>query len=116
MYGGRFVERGTVDEIFEVPRMPYTLGLLGSIPSLDEDEDELTPIPGTPPSLVNQPEGCTFAPRCTMTTERCLATEPDLMETDRKGHLSACHHWEDLVGLSDELKAFKRPEEIQGVN
>ena len=109
MYGGRFVERGTVDEIFELPRMPYTLGLLGSIPSLDVDEDELTPIPGTPPSLVNLPDGCPFEPRCNMATERCQTVEPELMETDRKNHLAACHHWEQLVGLSDELKAFKRP-------
>ena len=116
MYGGRFVERGSVDEIFEIPRMPYTLGLLGSIPSLDQDEDELTPIPGTPPSLVNQPDGCPFEPRCTMAIDVCRATEPDLVPTERPGHLAACHRWEELVGLSDELKAFKRPAENQGAN
>ncbi len=114
MYGGRFVETGTVDEIFEIPRMPYTLGLLGSIPSLDQDEDELTPIPGTPPSLVNQPDGCPFEPRCSMAIDVCRSIEPALETTDRPGHLSACHRWEDLVGLSDELKAFKRPAENQG--
>ncbi|MDW3212473.1 MAG: ABC transporter ATP-binding protein [Ilumatobacteraceae bacterium] len=114
MYGGRFVERGSVDEIFEIPRMPYTLGLLGSIPSLDQDEDELTPIPGTPPSLVNPPDGCPFEPRCTMAIDTCRKVEPDLEPTERPDHLAACHRWEDLVGLSDELKAFKRPAENQG--
>ena len=109
MYGGRFVERGSVDEIFEMPRMPYTLGLLGSIPSLDQDEDELTPIPGTPPSLVNPPDGCPFEPRCNMAVEQCLSVEPDLVPTDRPGHLAACHRWPELVGLTDELKAFRRP-------
>ena len=116
MYGGRFVEQGTVDEIFEIPRMPYTLGLLASIPSLDQDEDELTPIPGTPPSLVNQPDGCPFEPRCSMATDECRVTEPDLTVTERPTHLAACHRWEDLVGLTDELKAFKRPVEQQGAN
>ena len=111
MYGGRFVERGSVDEIFEIPRMPYTLGLLGSIPSLDQDEDELTPIPGTPPSLVNPPDGCPFEPRCTMAIEKCRQIEPELEPTERAGHLAACHRWEDLVGLTDELKAFRRPVE-----
>ncbi len=116
MYGGRFVETGSVDEIFEIPRMPYTLGLLGSIPSLDQDEDELTPIPGTPPSLVNPPDGCPFEPRCSMAIDVCRTTEPDLVPTERAGHLAACHRWEELVGLSDELKAFKRPAENQGAN
>jgi peptide/nickel transport system ATP-binding protein len=116
MYGGRFVERGSVDEIFEMPRMPYTLGLLGSIPSLDQDEDELTPIPGTPPSLVDPPDGCPFEPRCTFAIEKCLTIEPDLESTDRPAHLAACHRWPELVGLTDELRAFKRPVESQGAN
>ncbi len=100
MYGGRFVERGTVDEIFAAPRMPYTLGLLNSIPSLDQDEDELTPIPGTPPSLVNQPEGCPFEPRCNMAAMVCQESEPVLEPTDAPEHLAACHRWEDLMNLT----------------
>ena len=89
---------------------------IGSIPSLDQDEDELTPIPGTPPSLVNPPDGCPFEPRCNMAIEQCLVTEPELVPTERPGHLAACHRWEDLVGLTDELKAFRRPVESQGAN
>jgi peptide/nickel transport system ATP-binding protein len=109
MYGGRFVERGSVDEIFNVPRMPYTVGLLGSIPSLDQDEEELTPIPGTPPSLVNQPAGCPFAPRCILTIDECRRVEPDLVETDRAGHLAACHRWEEMISLDDPHLAFRKP-------
>lgn len=100
MYGGRFVEQGPVDEIFESPRMPYTLGLLGAIPSLEGDEEELTPIPGTPPSLVNPPDGCPFTPRCTFATDICSTSEPALAETDQRGHRSACHHSDKLITLS----------------
>ncbi|MEO0494278.1 MAG: ABC transporter ATP-binding protein [Actinomycetota bacterium] len=96
MYGGRFVEQGTVDQIFTKPQMPYTLGLLGAIPSLDS-EGELTPIPGTPPSLLNPPDGCPFSPRCSFTVDMCDAAEPDLVETDDPGHRAACHRWDDLT-------------------
>jgi peptide/nickel transport system ATP-binding protein len=114
MYGGRFVEQGTVDEIFNVPRMPYTVGLLGSIPSLDQEAAELTPIPGTPPSLVNPPDGCPFAPRCTLTIDRCRSSEPDLEETDRRGHFAACHRWDELMQLDDPHEAYRRPGELAG--
>ena len=117
MYGGRFVETGSVDEIFEMPRMPYTLGLLNSIPSLDGDEDgELTPIPGTPPSLVNPPDGCPFTPRCSYAISACETVEPELTTTDRPFHLSACHRWDDLIGLTDESQMFRRPVESRGAN
>ena len=117
MYGGRFVETGSVDEIFEMPRMPYTLGLLNSIPSLDGDEDsELTPIPGTPPSLVNPPDGCPFTPRCSYAISACETVEPELTTTDRPSHLSACHRWDDLIGLTDESQMFRRPVESRGAN
>ena len=102
MYGGRFVEQGSVDQIFTNPRMPYTLGLLGAIPSLDS-EGELTPIPGTPPSLLNPPDGCPFSPRCSYTIDICNASEPDLVETDQIGHRSACHRWDDLMQSDVEI-------------
>ncbi len=115
MYGGRFVERGTVDEIFNVPRMPYTVGLLNSIPSLEqESEEELTPIPGTPPSLVNPPDGCPFAPRCTYVIDKCTSVEPELEETDRKGHLAACHRWDQMMAFDDVSQPFRPP--AQGEN
>ncbi len=106
MYGGRFVERGDVDQIYDSPRMPYTVGLLNAIPSVEGDIEELTPIPGTPPSLVNQPPGCPFEPRCPLAVEECLQVEPELEPTDQVGHLAACHRWRDLsVGALDHPPA-----------
>jgi len=92
MYAGKAVELGTVDETFYHPRMPYTMGLLGSIPRMDVAEKEpLIPIEGAPPSLVNLPAGCPFAPRCPLAVDQCRATEPTLDPTDRSGHYAACH-------------------------
>jgi oligopeptide/dipeptide ABC transporter ATP-binding protein len=99
MYAGRQVEGGTVDQIYERPRMPYTVGLLGSLPRLDVDGTErLTPITGTPPSLVHLPRGCPFASRCPMSRDLCREREPDLLATDDFGHRAACHFWEELAG------------------
>src|SRR5688500_17138998 len=73
MYAGRPVETGPVDDIFYRPRMPYTLGLLGSLPRLDSAERQpLTPVEGNPPSLVDLAPGCPFAPRCPMRLSVCL--------------------------------------------
>jgi peptide/nickel transport system ATP-binding protein len=94
MYAGKLVETGTVDSVFYRPRMPYTLGLLGSIPRLDIGRRQpLTPIEGSPPSLVNLPEGCPFVPRCPMRIEKCVQIEPELLPITPAdhGHLAACH-------------------------
>jgi oligopeptide/dipeptide ABC transporter ATP-binding protein len=99
MYAGKPVEIGTVDDIYEHPRMPYTLGLLGSLPRLDAGEEErLTPIQGSPPSLINLPPGCPFTPRCPMARERCDQEEPALMPAGAMGHVSACHFHHELAG------------------
>jgi peptide/nickel transport system ATP-binding protein len=92
MYAGKPVETGTVDDLYYRPRMPYTLGLLGSVPRLDTGERKrLTPIEGTPPSLVSLPPGCPFAPRCPMQIDVCVEVEPALEPTARPGHHAACH-------------------------
>jgi oligopeptide/dipeptide ABC transporter ATP-binding protein len=99
MYAGKLVETGTVDEIFYQPRMPYTLGLLGSLPRLDDSgRVRLTPILGAPPSLLNPPPGCPFTPRCPLARERCEASEPALTGTDAPGHLAACHFHDEVAG------------------
>jgi oligopeptide/dipeptide ABC transporter ATP-binding protein len=99
MYAGKLVEAGTVDEIFYNPRMPYTLGLLGSLPRLDEARGaRLTPILGTPPSLVNLPPGCPFAPRCPMAEALCREEEPALLQIDGGRHGTACHFASRLEG------------------
>ena len=95
MYGGRVVEFGSVDDVYYHPAMPYTQGLLASVPRLDSDRnDRLDPIPGNPPSLINLPSGCVFHPRCSHRDEvpdgLCKRQEPAL-EAVSRGHLSRCH-------------------------
>jgi peptide/nickel transport system ATP-binding protein len=100
MYAGRAVETGLVDDVYDRPRMPYTLGLLGSIPRLDQAERaRLTPIEGTPPSLVALPAGCPFAPRCPMRVPVCEEIEPDLdpVPAAGPGHRAACHRSADIA-------------------
>lgn len=80
MYAGRVVETGDVDDIFYRSRMPYTIGLLGSLPRLDAKKDSaLATLEGAPPSLLEAPTGCPFAPRCPMAVAECLDGEPDLV-------------------------------------
>ncbi len=95
MYAGHPVEFGTADEIFYNSRHPYTWGLIRSIPEQAIDEKKpLTPIHGNPPSLVNLPKGCAFAPRCPYATERCHAERPQKW-TGASGHYSMCHYADD---------------------
>ncbi|MGH4007410.1 MAG: dipeptide ABC transporter ATP-binding protein [Pseudonocardiaceae bacterium] len=91
MYAGRTVETGPVDDIFYRPRMPYTRGLLGSIPRVDTGPRlPLIPIKGQPPATVELPPGCPFAPRCPLVIDHCHTTEPDLLPVSST-HLCACH-------------------------
>ncbi|HEX8761422.1 MAG TPA: ABC transporter ATP-binding protein [Pseudonocardiaceae bacterium] len=99
MYAGKVVEAGTVEEIFYAPRMPYTLGLLGSLPRLDVATERLYPISGAPPSVINMSPGCPFAARCPLAAAICEAEEPPLARTGTAGHLSACHFSDKLDGL-----------------
>ncbi|WP_030594776.1 ABC transporter ATP-binding protein [Streptomyces fulvoviolaceus] len=94
MYGGRCVERGTKKEVLRAPQHPYTLGLMSSMPSLDGPVDvPLSPIPGSPPSLLNPPSGCRFHPRCTFAEKvaggLCSSERPALEVVAGRG--SACH-------------------------
>jgi oligopeptide/dipeptide ABC transporter ATP-binding protein len=99
MYAGKPVEMGTVDDIYYAPRMPYSLGLLGSLPRVDAGDDApLTPIKGSPPSLITLPPGCPFQPRCPMARELCVEVEPVLRPIERASHLAACHYGEELGG------------------
>jgi peptide/nickel transport system ATP-binding protein len=95
MYAARVVERGTVRDIFYRPKMPYTWGLLSSLPRLDDaGATRLSPIPGQPPSLINLPKGCVFRPRCQyhqyVTDGRCDTVRPELDEV-AEGHSARCH-------------------------
>ena len=95
MYGGSCVEQGSVRDVFYRPRMPYTWGLLASMPRMDRDrKGRLDPIPGSPPSLINLPSGCVFHPRCAYAGQvadgLCGVTKPDLSSVGA-GHLARCH-------------------------
>jgi len=106
MYAGRAVETGPAEEIYYRSRMPYTLGLLGSLPRLDADgSGPLRPIPGSPPSLLNLPPGCSFAVRCPLAIEQCLREDPALKDVTSLDHQAACHRSGELVGVGTELFA-----------
>ena len=96
MYASRLVETGGVDDIFYGSRNPYTRALLDSIPDLVSDTDRLVPIPGNPPSLLSPPSGCPFRPRCSMATDTCAESVPNLT-TVGDGHATRCHHADRLV-------------------
>jgi oligopeptide/dipeptide ABC transporter ATP-binding protein len=91
MYGGQLVERGPVRDVLLNPRHPYTLGLVRSSPDVEEVQDELVPIPGAPPSLVDPPPGCRFHPRCQFTEEDCRVSETPLRLLPG-GRATACLH------------------------
>jgi oligopeptide/dipeptide ABC transporter ATP-binding protein len=93
MYAGKIIERGTARELYGNPRHPYTLGLLRSVPRLDEPRRaRLDPIEGQPPDLTRLPPGCAFVPRCAFRVERCAREVPPLAPIGAPGHVSAC--WE----------------------
>jgi oligopeptide/dipeptide ABC transporter ATP-binding protein len=106
MYAGRVVEQGTKRDVFYDPQMPYTWGLLGSIPRLDRPRVEhLHTIEGTPPSLINLPEGCKFRPRCPHAFDKCMEEPPLENRVETPGHLDRC--WLDV-----EYKREHRDETI----
>jgi peptide/nickel transport system ATP-binding protein len=95
MYGGQCVEAGAVNDIFYRPDMPYTWGLLTSMPRMDRTRQErLQPIPGQPPSLIQVPRGCVFNPRCSYKDRvpgtLCTTVHPDLI-AEADGHAARCH-------------------------
>jgi oligopeptide/dipeptide ABC transporter ATP-binding protein len=101
MYGGNMVEYATADQIFASPRMPYTQGLLASLPRLDDTEHRrLEPIKGQPPNLLRLPPGCAFAPRCAFRMPICA--EPVPLYDFGEGHVARCF-------LYDERSRDQRP-------
>jgi oligopeptide/dipeptide ABC transporter ATP-binding protein len=113
MYAGRIIERANTTEIFGRPRHPYTVGLLRSLPRLDESErGELVPITGQPPDMSRNITGCPFAPRCFNVQDRCRTENPPLEQAPNAedGHEVACFYpaeGEKLVpsGFAAEARA-----------
>jgi oligopeptide/dipeptide ABC transporter ATP-binding protein len=105
MYAGRPIETGTTSEIFYETRHPYTLGLLASLPRLDDIGDEpLVPIVGSPPSLIRKPTGCSFHPRCRFARVpgNCETDDPALRLVAGDFHMAACHYAEELADVTVE--------------
>jgi oligopeptide transport system ATP-binding protein len=98
MYAGYIVERGGVRDIFKHTRHPYTIGLLGSLPRLDEAPGtKLVSIPGLPPDLLALPPGCPFAARCIYAIDQCKEEMPQLEQVEGSDHSVACWRWEEIA-------------------
>lgn len=99
MYAGRPVERASIDDVFQHPSMPYTMGLLGAVPKPHiAASQRLVPIQGNPPSLVDIPKGCPFSPRCPLATPECSLSEPNLEVVDaNSGHLASCRRLQEII-------------------
>jgi oligopeptide transport system ATP-binding protein len=94
MYGGLIIEEAPVNELFANPSHPYTVGLIGSLPRVDETEhSRLFSIDGQPPVLYQKPQACPFAPRCKWAMEKCWKENP-VLETIGNEHRIAC--WVDI--------------------
>jgi peptide/nickel transport system ATP-binding protein len=105
MYGGRVVEHAPVAELFAKPEMPYTWGLLGSLPRLSLVSARLEQIPGQPPSLLHPPSGCAFHPRCEFVMDVCRRELPELRPSTTPDHVFRCHLDEES---RDRIWAAKR--------
>ncbi|GAA3314969.1 hypothetical protein GCM10020219_030300 [Nonomuraea dietziae] len=111
MYAGKPVEQGTVEEIYYEPRMPYTMGLLASIPRLDQENQRLVPIEGAPPSPAALPPGCPFAPRCPLKVDACDDAEPELVQVGERGVACIRSHEIDVKRLRG-VDVFPAPEPV----
>jgi len=109
MYAGKVMERGTVWQIFDNPRHPYTIGLLNCLPEVKGySGKQLTPIPGLIPSLINPPTGCVFHPRCSFAKDVCSKDLPSEAKVE-DGHFSACHFWDSdgVIKASEDVRIGK---------
>ncbi|MFJ3028553.1 dipeptide ABC transporter ATP-binding protein [Curtobacterium sp. NPDC087080] len=126
MYAGRIVETASAEELFARPRMPYTIGLIGALPRLDESSGgPLVPIPGSPPSLIGLADACPFADRCPLAAAVCRGSEPPLATVDVAAgvageepvdtavpHAVACHRYEEVAAAHADAGAIFRLPEI----
>ncbi|GAA3173483.1 ABC transporter ATP-binding protein [Blastococcus jejuensis] len=110
MYAGKAVESGPVGPVYADPRMPYTIGLLGSVPRLDRPGQPLTPIEGSPPNVARLPQGCPFVARCPVSISICETVEPELEPTAGGVRSAACHRSEEIeLGLIHGAPVFPPP-------
>ena len=117
MYAGKLVEIGSTEQIFHNAHMPYSIGLLRSVPNmLTAGSQRLVPLEGRPPSLNSLPTGCPFAPRCPIAIDECRTIEPDLVAYEpgvEPPHLAACIRAGEIArGELDRADVFPRPEPL----
>jgi peptide/nickel transport system ATP-binding protein len=103
MYAGKIMELATVEDFFQEPFHPYTLGLQNAFPNLADPDQTLISIEGYPPDLVDPPKGCRFNTRCPFAIERCFHEEPPLIEV-APNHQAACHRWQEVDLLRAKAK------------
>ena len=102
MYAGKIIETATAKTLYANPKHPYTVGLLTSVPRLDQErKSKLIPIEGVPPDLINMPPGCPFYPRCTYRVDKCAQEMPPLIDIEA-GHRVACWEWQK-VGAAEAV-------------
>ena len=100
MYAGSIIETADIKEIYSEPKHPYTIGLIKSIPRLDETRSrELFSIEGLPPDLLEETQHCLFAPRCKNAIDKCWEEKPNLFETNTSRHFSSCFRWRETASL-----------------
>ena len=112
MYAGKIAERASVEDLFERPQHPYTAGLFQSLPRLDRDDEELSPIEGNVPDALSPPPGCRFHPRCSFAMPVCREKQPELNERcakDGEPHTSACFYVDQNPGA--DLLTLRRSKE-----
>jgi len=107
MYAGRVVESGSIEEVFDDPKMPYTIGLLGAIPGENSHGRRLNQIKGAPPSLMRIASGCLFAPRCPVAMPHCSESEPSQVDADEV-HGVACHRASEIASMAGRRDMFTR--------
>ena len=104
MYAGKLVDIGSVQQIIQEPKHPYTRMLINSVPDLESKRERLEGIPGIPPPLVNLPPGCVFAPRCPFAQQPCTEIEPQRLQLDHKRWVM-CHIFDDDVNITEDANA-----------
>ena len=109
MYAGSVVETGSITDVLSRPRMPYSIGLLHSIPTIEAGSERavLPIIPGQVPDPNLHFDGCRFHPRCPFADEKCISTPPPMLEVE-PGHFAACHHTDRTNNVSQVQTAFDR--------
>ena len=101
MYAGKFVEYGSSREVYKSPLHPYTLGLVDAFADIRKPKKALVSIPGSPPNLIDPPQGCRFNPRCPYAKAVCREQEPELVEVSGN-HSVACHFWREIQAQRGE--------------